>query len=67
MKQPLEIDIHTVHKMQESQEEFLLIDCREQSEFDTCRIEGCTLIPMKQTMDHLEKLAAHKDKPIVVY
>lgn len=63
----VDIDVHSVKKMLESGEPFLLLDCREPSEFETCRIEGATLIPMKQISKSTDKLAEHAEMPIVVY
>ncbi len=42
----LEIDAEEVKKMLDAKASFKLIDCREQHEYDICRIEGAELIPL---------------------
>ncbi|HYL69132.1 MAG TPA: rhodanese-like domain-containing protein [Candidatus Limnocylindria bacterium] len=37
-------------------EKFLLVDVREKSEYDTSRIEGATLIPMREIPANLSRL-----------
>lgn len=64
---PIEIDVRTVKGLLDGQEEFLLLDCREPDEFNFARIEGSTLIPMKQIPNRLEELAGYRDKRIVVH
>lgn len=57
---PIEISVQDV-KAKLDAGEVSLIDCREQEEWDTARIEGATLIPMstfaeqKETLDKLDK------------
>jgi len=44
MSNPIEIDCRTVEQKLRSKEPgFVLVDCREQDEFDLVRIEGATL------------------------
>jgi sulfur-carrier protein adenylyltransferase/sulfurtransferase len=43
---PLEIDVSEVKKMLDSGENFKLIDVREPSEYQICKINGTTLIPL---------------------
>lgn len=43
-----------------------LIDCREQSEYDICRIEGARLLPMNSIPLYLQELD-DDGPPIVVY
>lgn len=45
---------------------FKLIDCREQDEFDYCRIEGATLIPLSQFETLAKEQLDSKDE-IVIY
>lgn len=48
----------------------LLLDCRRQDEWNLCRIEGATLVPMDQIrsrLDEVEDAAGGKDRPIIVY
>lgn len=64
---PLEIDIHIVKSMLDGGDPFLLLDCREQSEYDLVRIEGSKLLPMGQTPARLAELEPHRDELIVVH
>ncbi len=54
-----------VHEMMQAGEEFILLDCREPWEYQTARIEGATLIPMRDIPEKLEELP--KDQKVVVY
>ena len=67
MKREIEIDVVATKALLDSDEEVLLLDCREQSENDTCRIEGGKLIPMRETKKRLNEIEAFKDKRVVVY
>lgn len=51
----------------ESQSSCLLIDCREPGEYEHCRIEGSTLIPMNEIPERLGELEPHRDQPLVVH
>lgn len=66
-KYPLEMTCQQVQQKQNNQEDFLLLDCREQEEYDTVKIEGSELYPMSQLQDQVEQLQSHKDQEIVVY
>ncbi|MFT4547246.1 MAG: rhodanese-related sulfurtransferase [Verrucomicrobiales bacterium] len=44
-----------------------LIDCREDDEFTICRIEGSTLIPLKQIPEKLELVRGGGEQPLVIY
>lgn len=63
---PIEIDVLTTQQLL-SAGEIVLIDCREQSEWDTARIEGAVLIPMSQWAGAAEKLQGLETKRIVVH
>ena len=64
---PIEIDVQSVKSMLDNATDFLLIDCREVSEHEHCRIEGSQLIPMNETPDRVSEIEAHSSKPIVVH
>jgi rhodanese-related sulfurtransferase len=64
---PIEIDVQAVKQLIDSKAEFLLVDCREQSENEYCRIEGSQLIPMNETPKRLSELENHRGKRIVIY
>lgn len=54
---PLEIDVEQTKALLDSQPgDVRLIDVREPYEADICRIEGATLIPMRQIPEHLDSL-----------
>lgn len=48
-------------------DEFLLLDCREQDEFDTVHIENATLLPMSELADRVSELDDHQQREVVVY
>ena len=47
--------------------DWLLLDCREQSEYDTACIAGSSLIPMNEIPDRVSEIEAYRSKPIVVF
>ncbi len=61
----LAIEPREVHDMMEKGVKFFLLDCREPWEYQTARIEGATLIPMRQIQQKLTEIP--KDQPVVVY
>ena len=64
---PIEVDVATVNEMQKQQEAFLLLDVREQNEYDIAKIEGSVLLPMSELRLRLEELEPHQDSRIVVH
>jgi rhodanese-related sulfurtransferase len=66
-KLPLEIDVVSVKALLDSGEPFLLLDVREPHEFAAAKIEGATLIPMREIPARLAELAPHKDSRVVVH
>jgi len=64
---PLEIDVTEVSTLQQENTQFLLLDCREQNEFDTARIPGSQLIPMGQIADRVQELEEFRNLRIVVH
>jgi len=65
MPDDLTIEPKTVHEMRQRAEPFMLLDCREEWEHQTARIEGAMLIPMRKIPRSLEQIP--KGQPIVVY
>ena len=63
----MEIDCQAVKAKLDAGDDFLFIDCREQQEYDTVKIEGATLIPMGQLPERLSELESHKDGEIVIH
>ena len=64
---PLEIDVRAVDAMRARGEDFVLLDVREQEEYDLVHIEGARLTPMSQIQARLEELKPLREKPIVVH
>lgn len=64
---PLEIDVASVAQMQRSGDDFVLLDVREQHEYDTAHIEGSRLIPMSELGERLEELEDCRGQRIVVH
>jgi rhodanese-related sulfurtransferase len=64
---PIEVDVHTVKAMLDRQDDFLLLDCRGDDEYQLVNIPGAVLIPMQQMPERIGELAAHKERPIVVH
>jgi adenylyltransferase/sulfurtransferase len=63
----MEINCHVVHSRRKAGELFLLLDCREQDEWDVCHIDGAILIPMSELQSRVQELEQHRDSEIIVY
>jgi rhodanese-related sulfurtransferase len=63
---PGEVDVHFVKSLIDQGEDFLLLDCRENDEYDLVRIEGSRLLPMSELMARVDELRDHIDRRIVV-
>lgn len=61
----LELTVADLKHKLDAQEKLLLIDVREPWEYETCRIEGATLIPMRQIPANLQTLDV--DVPVICY
>ncbi len=64
---PLEISCEAVQEKLESGEKFLLVDCREQNEYDAVHLEPAMLLPMSEIQARLGELESHRDQDIVVH
>lgn len=64
---PMEVDCRHVKGKLDAGEKFLLLDCREQSEYDTVKIAGAVLVPMSQIQERVGELEAYKEGPVVVH
>ena len=64
-----EISVQKLKKMVDDHEDFMLVDVREEYEWDICKIDGAKLIPLSRIMnddiDILENI--EKDKKIVLH
>lgn len=65
MNNAMEIEPHALAEVIKAKGRLFLLDCREQWEYETSRIEGATLIPMRQVLRSLERIP--KEGPVVVY
>jgi rhodanese-related sulfurtransferase len=65
MDKGLTIEPSALVEMLERREKFLLLDCRERWEYETARLEGSMLIPMREIPRSLDRIP--KDRPVVVY
>ncbi len=64
---PIEVDVATVHQKQKDGQELILIDCREEREYQVANISGAILMPMSDWQNQIPKLEAFQGKPIVVH
>ncbi len=62
----IEIDVTDAKQVMESDEDVLLIDCREQREWDHVHLDRFQLVPMQETPQRLEEFAPYQDKRIIV-
>ncbi len=62
-----EIHPHDVKKLKQSEAEVLILDVRQQKEWDHTRIEGAVLIPLDQLPQRLAELQQWRGKRIVVH
>ena len=67
MDLPLEINCASVQTMRTAADDFLLLDCREQSEYDLVHLDGSHLLPMSEIQQRLNELASYQSKSIIVY
>lgn len=66
-KLPMEISCEAIHAKRLRGDSFVLLDCREQDEWNFCRIDGAMLIPMSEMHSRVTELDSHRDSLIVVY
>jgi rhodanese-related sulfurtransferase len=63
----MEICCQAVHSKLAADEDFLLLDCREQDEWDYCHLAQATLIPMSQLQSRIPELESYRSSQIIVY
>ena len=63
---PIEIDVHEVQSLLSSAQ-IVLIDCREESEWEAAKIDGALLMPMSRWRDVASELDQYADRRIVVH
>lgn len=54
-------------KLESDPDSLLLLDCREQQEYELVRLEGARLIPMSELAERVEEIRDYQDQPIAVY
>ena len=64
---PLEISATEAQQLLDSSSSILLLDCRNQDEYDLVHIENSTLIPMDQVTIRTGEIGELKKERIVVY
>ena len=64
---PLEISCAVLKTWMDDNKEFVLIDCREQEEYEIARIESSKLHPMSELVEHIDELMPHKEETVVVH
>jgi rhodanese-related sulfurtransferase len=64
---PLEIDVRSVQRLIETGEDFVLLDVREQDEYDLVHIPQATLLPMSQIQTRFPELLPLRDRRLVVH
>ena len=64
---PLEIDCPSVKAKLDAGDQFLFVDCREASEYESVKIEGTTLLPMSEMAKRVGELEEHRDSEIIIH
>ena len=64
---PLEITCQNVKAKLDAGDEFLLLDCRDQAEYDAVHIKGVKLLPMSELANRKSELDGYQDRQIVVH
>jgi rhodanese-related sulfurtransferase len=59
-----ELTVQELKAKMDQQEDFQLIDVREELEYDICNLKG-ELIPMGSIFDHVDNIS--KDKPVIIH
>ncbi len=63
----MEISCEAIHAKRLRGDTFVLLDCREQDEWDFCKIDGAMLIPMSELQSRVTELDSHRNSLMVVY
>ena len=64
---PLEVSVGQTKAMLDQNPETVLIDCREQDEYDTVKIDRAKLIPMSELKSRVGELSDVGSKPVIVH
>ncbi|WP_339727624.1 rhodanese-like domain-containing protein [uncultured Gimesia sp.] len=63
----LEIDCQTVKQKLDNNHPFVLLDCREQDEYNLVNISESQLLPMSEIQQRVSELDEHRAAEIIVY
>lgn len=63
----LETDCRTVKQKLDSDQNFVLLDCREQNEYDHVHIDAARLLPMSEIQERVGELEDLRSEEIIVY
>ena len=63
----MEVSVTETRAFLDSGADLRLVDCREQDEWQTCRIEGAELIPLSVFSGQAPGLLTDKDEEIIIY
>lgn len=63
----LEISCQELKQLLDNKEPISLIDCRQPFEYDICRIEGATLIPLGDFQETFGDIEVEPERKVVVY
>lgn len=66
-EQALEVSAEFTKQALDSKSPPLLIDCREQPEFDHCRISGAILIPLSEFQERAPAMLNSTEGQVIVY
>ncbi len=64
---PLEASCQQTKELLGGENPPILIDCREQHEYDFCRIEGAIFIPLSDFSGRAEALFQHVEQDAIIY
>ena len=62
-----EITVTELHQLMQSDQPPVLLDVREQHEYDFAHIEGATLLPLSTLMERHSELESYRDHLIVAH
>src|SRR5689334_18956422 len=64
---PPETDCRTCADKLKAGGKFVLIDCREQDEYNTVHIDGAVLLPMNELANRVAELEPYRDHDIAIH
>lgn len=67
MSHPLEINVETLRDKLAAGDDLLLVDCREQDEYDLVCLEPAILVPMSELAARVDELRPHVDREVVIH